>query len=314
MGTYENERPDNYPDHREQDHDGQDPHRDQGGYHEPHYGGPDYQDPQQGGPDSHPPHHGGPDCHDPHHGGPDYHPPYQDESGCHDYPPPPCQEDKPRDNCYSYIDRKYFEEVEARHGRVINPPSRAQFLLNEGLLAAWEANEMEGGKNFPDINGGTPRPPFQTDAWGAAPPPDNFIISGGRTGLRDRANFTDAELNRLAPRLPGWPRLRVAPGQRFNVEWYYRQAHVTRGYRWFITRDGWNPNQRITREQLESRPFYDDISPLVPFNNFRDQLIPRVFHSAPIPQNKRGHHVILLVWVPADAANGFYQGFDVDIG
>ncbi|WP_413722168.1 lytic polysaccharide monooxygenase auxiliary activity family 9 protein [Sodalis sp. RH24] len=284
MGTYDNERPDNYPDQREHENDYANYPRNEDGYRDPHHYG-----------------HGG---HVPHRGG----------SGCHDYPPPLCQQDFPRDNCYSYIDKNYYREVEARHGRVINPPSRAQFLVNEGLLAAWEANEMEGGKNFPATTGGTPPPPFQTDAWGAAPPPDGFIISGGRTGNRNRVNFTDAELNQLAPRFAGWPRLRVAPGQRFNVEWFYQQAHVTRGYRWFITRDGWNPNQRITREQLESRPFYEDISPLVPFNNFRDQLIPRVFHSAPIPLNKRGHHIIVMVWVTADSPNGFYQGFDVDIG
>ena len=37
----------------------------------------------------------------------------------------------------------------------------------------------------------------------------------------------------------------------------YTAPHTTRGYRWLITKDGWDPKQRITRAQWKP-PFFED--------------------------------------------------------
>ncbi|WP_247617849.1 lytic polysaccharide monooxygenase auxiliary activity family 9 protein, partial [Pseudomonas syringae] len=88
--------------------------------------------------------------------------------------------------------------------------------------------------------------------------------------------------------------------------------HVTRGYRWFITKDGWNESTRLTRNHFDEQPFHKEISPLKPFSQHRDALQPTEEHSAELPKNKKGHHVILLLWIVAESPMAFYQAFDVD--
>lgn len=210
---------------------------------------------------------------------------------------------------------KYDPNIQPAHGWVVDPPSRVQNLMNLRLLATWPGNEMESGKMFPDLNaGGRLPPPWHEDVASSAPPPDRFISSAGHTDAgRNRANFTDQEMAQFLG-VPNyqWPRIYVIPGQVFRVNWFYSQGHTTRGYRWFITRNGWNPAERLTRAQLEPVPFYQDFSSVTPYWGNASRLQPLLEHEAVLPFDKQGYHQILMIWMVADTARGFYQTFDVE--
>ncbi|CAK9890705.1 MULTISPECIES: lytic polysaccharide monooxygenase auxiliary activity family 9 protein [Pseudomonas] len=203
-------------------------------------------------------------------------------------------------------------EKSLRHGRVITPTSRGSKAIELKLLSAHDVNEMEGGKNFPDTVAGPVPAPFQQDEQSTTPPADGYILSGGRQDQRDCVNFTNAEMSAKLGHAFSWPLLNVAAGQTFKVEWTYTAEHVTRGYRWFITKDGWDENKRITRAQLESAPFAEDLYPYVPFWSHPDELKVKTHHEVKLPTSKRGHHVIVLLWLVANTGNAFYQAFDVN--
>ncbi|MCP3749473.1 lytic polysaccharide monooxygenase auxiliary activity family 9 protein [Pseudomonas sp. SBB6] len=203
-------------------------------------------------------------------------------------------------------------EKNLRHGRVISPASRGSKTVELGLLGNWQVNEMEGGKNFPSLVAGPVPAPFQTDAPSVVPPADGYILSGGKQDARDVVNYTNAEMSAKLGKPFNWPLLNVTPGQTFQVKWEYTAAHTTRGYRWFITKDGWDVNKRVSRAQLEAAPFAEDLYPYTPYYEHKDKLKAKVEHEVKLPTNKHGHHVIVLLWLVADTGNAFYQAFDVN--
>lgn len=203
-------------------------------------------------------------------------------------------------------------ESQLRHGRVTTPASRGSVAIDVGLLEGWQLNEMEGGKGFPALTAGPFPAPYQTDTPSVAPPADGFILSGGKTDARDCVNYTNEEMSKKLNRPFTWPLLNVDPGQVFNVTWQYTAPHTTRGYSWFITKDGWDPKQRISRAQLEPKPFADDFYTQVPYYSHGSELKAKVDHQVKLPANKKGHHVIVLLWIVANTGNAFYQAFDVD--
>ncbi|PWE47294.1 lytic polysaccharide monooxygenase auxiliary activity family 9 protein [Pseudomonas prosekii] len=203
-------------------------------------------------------------------------------------------------------------QAELRHGRVTSPSSRGAVAMELGLLEGWQVNEMEGGKNFPALTTGPFPAPYQTDSDSVAPPADGHILSGGKVDQRDCVNFTNEELSERLGRLFAWPLLNVTPGQNFKVTWKYTAPHVTRGYSWFITKDGWDPQQRISRAQLEPKAFFDDFYTQVPYYSHSAEMVAKVNHEVKLPSNKKGPHVIVLMWIVANTGNAFYQAFDVD--
>lgn len=203
-------------------------------------------------------------------------------------------------------------ETPLRHGRVTSPASRGSVVIDLGLLGDWQVNEMEGGKNFPALVAGPFPPPYETDTASVAPPADGYILSGGKTDARDCVNFTQEEMSKKLNRPFTWPLLNVTPGQILEIKWAYTAPHTTRGYRWLITKDGWDPKQRITRAQLEAQPFFEDFYTQVPYYSHSAELKAKVNHSVKLPASKEGHHVIVLMWIVANTGNAFYQAFDVD--
>ncbi|ANI29258.1 chitin-binding protein [Yersinia entomophaga] len=207
-----------------------------------------------------------------------------------------------------------------RHGRITTPKTRGLVATDLGLIGEWENNEMEGGKNFPDLNAGPVPAPFQADNPSNIPPKDGLILSGGHAGNRESVNFTDQEMQQKLRALGkaddsfSWPKIAVKPGELFDVKWAYTAPHTTRGYRWFITKDGWNPQARITRDQLEVAPFSEDFYPFVPYYSHQAKLVAKTNHQVLLPTGKKGHHVIVLLWIVANSGNAFYQAFDVDFG
>ncbi|KAF0864066.1 lytic polysaccharide monooxygenase auxiliary activity family 9 protein [Pseudomonas sp. LD120] len=203
-------------------------------------------------------------------------------------------------------------QAQLKHGRVVSPSSRGAVAVELGLLGTWQVNEMEGGKNFPALAAGPFPKPYDSDVASVTPPADGHILSGGKVDERDCINFTDEEMSQKINRSFSWPLLNVDPGQVFQVQWEYTAPHVTRGYNWFITKDGWDPKQRISRAQLEPQAFYQDFYTEVPFDKFGSVLKAKTHHEVTLPINKKGHHVVVLAWVVANTGNAFYQAFDLE--
>ena len=50
----------------------------------------------------------------------------------------------------------------------------------------------------------------------------------------------------------------------------------------------------------------------MPFWSHPDELKVKTHHEVKLPTSKRGHHVIVLLWLVANTGNAFYQAFDVN--
>lgn len=167
------------------------------------------------------------------------------------------------------------------HGYTTSPTSR-QLHCKQGNMTncgpiVWEPQSVEGLKGFPQ-----------------AGPADGKICSGavGRFSQLDE------------PRNGTWPAARVNAGQNFTFSWTFTAAHRTTNFRYFITRNGWNPNAPLTRAQLEPQPFLT-----VPMNGRQPNWTEH--HQGTLPSGKTGHHLILAVWDVYDTANAFYACSDV---
>ncbi|MFB7578109.1 lytic polysaccharide monooxygenase auxiliary activity family 9 protein [Streptomyces hydrogenans] len=167
------------------------------------------------------------------------------------------------------------------HGYTDSPISRQKLCANGTVTNCgsiqWEPQSVEGLKGFP-----------------AAGPADGTICAGGNSRF---AQLDD-------PRGGAWPTTRVTAGQSYSFRWQFTARHATTDFRYYITKNGWNPNSKLTRSQLDPQPFLT-----VPYNN--QQPPSTLSHSGTIPAGKTGRHLILAVWTVADTANAFYACSDV---
>lgn len=86
--------------------------------------------------------------------------------------------------------------------------------------------------------------------------------------------------------------------------WTYSAYHSTAKWHYYITKQGWNPNKPLAREDLEfiGEVLHDGSKP--------SENAP---HSITIPSNRQGYHVIVAIWDVADTANAFYNVIDVNV-
>ncbi|MCX4866923.1 lytic polysaccharide monooxygenase [Streptomyces sp. NBC_00257] len=167
------------------------------------------------------------------------------------------------------------------HGYTDNPISRQKLCANGTVTGCgniqWEPQSVEGPKGFP-----------------AAGPADGKICSGGHGEF---AQLDD-------PRGGNWPATNVTGGQGFSFRWQFTARHATTDFRYYITKDGWDPTKPLTRTDLESQPFMT-----VPYGG--KQPPATLTQQGTIPTQKSGKHIILSVWNIADTANAFYACSDV---
>ncbi|MEU1468939.1 lytic polysaccharide monooxygenase [Streptomyces sp. NPDC005761] len=167
------------------------------------------------------------------------------------------------------------------HGYTDNPISRQKLCANGTVTGCgniqWEPQSVEGPKGFP-----------------AAGPADGAICSAGHGEF---AQLDD-------PRGGNWPATKVTAGQGFSFRWQFTARHATTDFRYYITKNGWDPTKPLTRAALESQPFMT-----VPYGG--KQPPATLTQQGTIPTQKTGKHIILSVWNVADTANAFYSCSDV---
>ena len=212
-------------------------------------------------------------------------------------------------------------EVTQGHGWISTPVSRTAFAISQKWLEqSWQSTKMDGMKNFPLYTNGDSSDdllwfpeeggPFPdsikifNDA--ASPVPDHFIFSGGQKTLnRDIVNVADSEL--MMNHGVIWPVAEVQPGQYLLINWHYQAKAATRGYRYFITKDDWDPMRRAIRNDFEEVPFASIMNITAPLSAIETQTIK-------LPSNKKGRHIILALWMLQAQGSAFYSAFDVDFG
>ncbi|TDD36283.1 chitin-binding protein [Actinomadura sp. KC06] len=165
------------------------------------------------------------------------------------------------------------------HGYTNAPISRALFCKmgtakNCGGVQH-EPQSIEGPKGFPERG-----------------PRDGTICGGGGFAPLDD------------PRGGQWPANKLTGGQAFTFKWTLTAAHATTSWRYFITKDGWDPTKPLTRAALELEPFLQ-------INDGGKRPPNNVSHQGTLP-NKQGRHLILAIWDIHDTGNAFYQCSDVE--
>jgi len=164
--------------------------------------------------------------------------------------------------------------VASAHGYIESPKSRSYQCRQTGGCGAvqYEPQSVEGPDRFPES--------------GAR---DGKIASGdsGRFGTLDEQSE-----NR-------WPRQKMSSGPN-TFTWHLTAAHFSRDWRYYITKEGWDPNAPISRSQFDLTPFC---------TNGNSRPGTKESHSCNVPQ-RTGYHLILGVWDVGDTSNSFYQIID----
>ena len=167
------------------------------------------------------------------------------------------------------------------HGYTDTPISRQKLCANKTVsdcgAIQWEPQSVEGLKGFP-----------------AAGPADGKICAGGNTQFAELDN----------PRGGAWPATKVTSGQSYGFRWQFTANHSTTDFKYYVTKNGWDPTKPLTRASLEPQPFLT-----VAYNGARPPMT--TVHQGAMPSGKTGRHMILAVWAINDTANAFYACSDV---
>ncbi|MCU1759054.1 N-acetylglucosamine-binding protein GbpA [Pseudomonas sp. 14P_8.1_Bac3] len=181
-------------------------------------------------------------------------------------------------------------QTASAHGYLEVPPSRA-LLCQKGLNtncggAQYEPQSVgETFKGFPAGVGGAPN----------QGPVDGKIPSGGHSlfSALDAQSATRWHLTEITNR-------------NIDFQWHYTAVHPATKHEYFITRNGWNPNESLKRATFESTPFCT-----IDGGNQKPES--GVKHNCNIPADKSGQHVILAIWTVGDTDAAFYNATDVNI-
>ncbi|MDY7043210.1 lytic polysaccharide monooxygenase [Virgibacillus sp. M23] len=169
-----------------------------------------------------------------------------------------------------------FASSVSAHGYVNNPESR-NLLCADGAnydcgAIIYEPQSLEAPGNFPE--GG---------------PPDGKIASANIFYELD-AQTEDR-----------WAKVPMTSGP-FTFEWTLTAAHATDKWDYYITKEGWDPNDPLERSDFELFCSINDNGERPPFTVNHDCVIP----------DHTGYHVILAYWEVADTANAFYNVIDAN--
>jgi chitin-binding protein len=176
------------------------------------------------------------------------------------------------------------------HGYLEVPPSRA-LLCQKGMNtncggAQYEPQSVgETFKGFPAGIGGAP----------LQGPIDGKIASGGHPSFSalDAQSATRWHLTEIKDR-------------NIDFQWRYTAVHPATKHEYFISRNGWNPNESLKRATFESTPFCT-------IDGGNQRPVSGDKHNCTIPSDKSGQHVVLAIWTVGDTDAAFYNATDVNI-
>ncbi|MDM5206093.1 lytic polysaccharide monooxygenase [Cytobacillus kochii] len=165
------------------------------------------------------------------------------------------------------------------HGYVEQQPSRA-------LLCAQGVNENCGGVQYE---------PQSTETT------KGFPEAGLADGQFASANGIFPELDEQSE--TRWAKVDMDAGEQ-TFTWHLTAAHSTAKWHYYITKENWDPNAPLTRDQFELTPFFEE-------NDHGAVPGSTVSHEVTVPE-REGYHVILAVWDVANTSNAFYHVIDAE--
>jgi len=182
------------------------------------------------------------------------------------------------------------------HGSMETPVSRIYNCFLEGpenpKSAACTAAVEEGGKqalyDWNGVNQGSANDMHRDVV------PDGKLCSGGNE------LFKGMDLAR-----DDWHTTPIAPDGSGNFEFVFiaTAPHSTKYFKFYVTREGYNPLEPLEWSDLEDSPFCTVES--VTLENGRYRM------NCPFPQGKSGKHVIYAIWQRDDSPEAFYTCMDV---
>jgi len=131
--------------------------------------------------------------------------------------------------------------------------------------------------------------------------PDRFPLTGPADGTIAAAGSPRwTELNEQTP--SRWHKVDMQPGNNiFN--WHFTANHITKDWRYFITKQDWDPAQPLTRESF-------DLNPFCSYSGDFQHPAFDISHSCDVP-DRSGYQIILGVWDVGDTSAGFYNVIDI---
>ena len=134
-------------------------------------------------------------------------------------------------------------------------------------------------------------------------------IRDGDAGGDHRENIDDGELcsagsERYAPYdEPGdWPSTTIEPGtQTFTLD--LTAPHEAKYFRFYMTKDGWNPDTALAWDDLELIHETDPMSPTETTE----------ISGVDVPDRNNKEHIIYMVWQRSDSPEAFYSCSYVDV-
>jgi N-acetylglucosamine-binding protein A len=169
------------------------------------------------------------------------------------------------------------------HGYVLSPESRS-YACKTGRntdcgAVQWEPQSVEGPSGFPEYG-----------------PADGQLTSA--------ANGAFSPLDIQSP--SRWSKTDMTAGWN-KLTWQFTANHVTRNWRYYLTRQDWDQHQALSRASFDLAPFCVVDGGMV-------QPAKLVTHDCYVPEGRGGYHVILALWEVGDTSNSFYNAIDVNLG
>ncbi|MGL5354474.1 MAG: lytic polysaccharide monooxygenase [Clostridium sp.] len=169
----------------------------------------------------------------------------------------------------------------------ISEKANAHGYVNKGRAAL--------GKEGINVNvGGAQYEPQSIESVG------NFPESGPADGqIASAGHFPELD-EQSADR---WVKVPMKGGKN-TFTWTLTAPHRTSEWKYYITKKGWDVNDKLERSDFEQIERLDG-------NN--EIPLKTVTHTINVPTDREGYYVILGVWEIADTGNAFYQVMDVDL-
>lgn len=144
--------------------------------------------------------------------------------------------------------------------------------------------------------------PAQYEPQSTGEGPDGFPAAGPRDGeLASGSNWIGVKLNEQT--VDRWAKRKMQSGPN-EFTWKFLAAHPIADFKYYITKENWNPNQPLTRDSLELTPFC--VIPGGPAASTGTTT-----HSCDVPE-RSGYHVIYGAWDVSDTAATFYNVIDAE--
>lgn len=168
------------------------------------------------------------------------------------------------------------------HGYLIDPPSRAHQCQKGKNQSCGDKSNYEP-QSLEQVSGYFDNPSTQTGK----------IASAGLPGYY--------QLDRQS--VDTWYKTPIKAGKQI-LAWFHTAPHSTTNWRYYITKQDWNPNAPLSRDAFEKTPFCE-------VNGFGEKPGERVEHECDVPA-RTGYQLIYSVWQIADTVNSFYHVADVN--